>query len=101
MMEINERLARLEADEKNIFHQLSEIKDEVKDIRRLTNAVEKIAVKTESIDSKVDDMGARISAVEKEPAENFSHYKRLIAGAVISAAISSIVVAILALIMQI
>ena len=99
-MEIHERLAKLEADEKNIFHQLSEIKDEVKDIRRLTNAVEKIAVKTESIDSKVDDMGARISAVESQPVKDFAHYKRLAVGAVISTAISSIVVAVLAVIMR-
>ncbi|MBQ8338220.1 MAG: hypothetical protein IJY33_03665 [Oscillospiraceae bacterium] len=98
-MELHERVAKLEADEKNIFHQLTEIKDEVKDIRRLTNAVEKIAVKTESIDSKVDEMGLRISAVERDPSDSFKHYKRLIAGAVISAAVSSIIVAILALIM--
>ncbi len=100
-MELHERVAKLEADEKNIFHQLTEIKDEVKDIRRLTNAVEKIAVKTESIDSKVDEMGTRISAVEREPSDSFNHYKRLIAGAVISAAVSSLVVAILALVMRV
>ncbi len=99
-MEIHERVARLEADEKNIFHQLSEIKDEVKDIRRLTNAVEKIAVKTESIDIKVDEMGSRISAVEQEPAQNFRHYKKLMAGSVITALTSAITAAILALIMR-
>jgi len=74
-VEVHERLAKLEADEKNIFHQLTEIKEEVKDIRRLTLAVEKIAVKTESIDSKVDEMGTRISAVEREPTDDFKHYK--------------------------
>ena len=99
-MEIHERVARLEADEKNIFHQLSEIKDEVKDIRRLTAAVEKIAVKTESIDTKVDEMGSRISAVEKEPAQSFVHYKRLMTGSVITAVISAICAAILALIIK-
>lgn len=99
-MELHERVARLEADEKTIFHQLTEIKDEVKDIRRLTAAVEKIAIKTESIDSKVDDMGARISAVEKEPAQNFLHYKRLASGSIITAVISAVCAAILALIMK-
>ena len=99
-MELHERVAKLEADEKNIFHQLTEIKDEVKDIRRLTNAVEKIAVKTESIDSKVDDMGARISAGEREPSDSFRHYKRLSAGAVISAAVSSLIVASVALVIK-
>ena len=99
-VEVHERLAKLEADEKNIFHQLTEIKEEVKDIRRLTLAVEKIAVKTESIDSKVDEMGTRISAVEREPTDDFKHYKRLVAGAVISAVLSSVVVAVLSLIMN-
>ena len=99
-MELHERVARLEADEKTIFHQLTEIKDEVKDIRRLTAAVEKIAVKTESIDGKVDDMGARISAVEKEPAQNFLHYKRLAFGGIITAVISTVCAAVLALIMK-
>lgn len=99
-MDAYERIAKLEADEKNIFHQLTEIKQEVKDIRRLTLAVEKIAVKTESIDGKVDEMGARISAVEKAPADDFKHYKRLVAGAVISAVLSSVVVALLALIIN-
>lgn len=99
-MELHERVARLEADEKTIFHQLTEIKDEVKDIRRLTAAVEKIATKTESIDSKVDDMGTRISAVENEPVQNFSHYKRLAFGCVITAIITAVCSAILALIMK-
>lgn len=99
-MELHERVARLEADEKTIFHQLTEIKDEVKDIRRLTAAVEKIAVKTESIDEKVDDMGSRISAVENEPAQNFAHYKRLAFGNIITAVISAVCAAILALIMK-
>lgn len=99
-MEIHERLAKLEADDRNIFHQLSEIKEEVKDIRRLTHAVEQIAVKTESIDSKVDDMGRRLLVVEREPAESFSHYKKLIIGAIITATLSTVLANILSLVMK-
>ena len=99
-MEIHERLAKLEADDKNIFHQLSEIKEEVKDIRRLTLAVEQIAVKTESIYSKVDDMGNRLLVVEREPAESFMHYKKLVVGAVITAAVSSVLANIFSLILK-
>lgn len=99
-MDINERVARLEADEKNIFHQLTEIKDEVKDIRRLTNAVEKIAVKTESIDSKVDDMGEKIFVLENKPAADFVHYKRLIIGAAATALVSTVAVALFSLIIK-
>lgn len=99
-MEIHERLAKLEADDKNIFHQLSEIKEEVKDIRRLTLAVEQIAMKTDSIDSKVDNMGSRLLVVEREPAESFLHYKKLIVGAIITTALSSVLVNILSLILK-
>ncbi len=99
-MELSERIAKLEADDKNIFHQLSEIKDEVKDIRRLTAAVEKIALKTESIDSKVDDMGSRLLAVESEPTESFKHYKRLVLGNILTATVSAACAAILALIIK-
>jgi len=45
-------------------------------------------------------MGTRISAVEREPTDDFKHYKRLVAGAVISAVLSSVVVAVLSLIMN-
>lgn len=100
-MEIHERLAKLEADDKNIFHQLSEIKEEVKDIRRLTTAVEQIAVKTESIDNKVDSMGTRLSLVEREPGEDFRHYKRLILGAILTSTVSTVALAVLSLIMKI
>ena len=99
-MEIHERLAKLEADDKNIFHQLSEIKEEVKDIRRLTVAVEQIAIKTESIYSKVDDMGSRLLVVEREPAESFMHFKKLIVGAVITATVSSVLANILSVIIK-
>lgn len=100
-MEIHERLAKLEADDRNIFHQLSEIKEEVKDIRRLTTAVEQIAVKTESIDNKVDSMGTRLSQVEREPGEDFRHYKRLILGAILTSTVSTVALAVLSLIMKV
>ena len=99
-MEIHERLAKLEADDKNIFPQLSEIKEEVKDIRRLTLAVEKIAVKTESIDSKVDNMGSRLHAVESEPAESFLHFKKLIIGAILTTTLTTLLASILSFVLR-
>ena len=50
---INERISTLEANERNIFHQLDEIKNDVRDIRRLTAAVEKVALQTENTSKKV------------------------------------------------
>ena len=75
---IAERLAICEANDSNIFHQLTEIKTEVKDIRRLTSAVEKIAVQTKTTAEKVDDIGRRLDTVERMPAEDHRHYRRVL-----------------------
>ena len=72
-----ERLAICEANDSNIFHQLTEIKSEVKDIRRLTSAVEKIAVQTKNTAEKIDNIDRRLDTVERMPADNMRHYKRV------------------------
>lgn len=97
---IVERIAKLEANDVNIFHQLSEIKTEVKDIRRLTTAVEKIAVQTENITHKVDGIDARLDNVEKQSVEEYKHYKRVIVSCVITGIIGTIIGAIFALIIN-
>ncbi len=97
---ISERIVKLEADGKNIFHQLDEIKIEVRDIRRLCAAVEKIAVKTESTAQKVNDISERLENVEKAPAEEFKHYKRIIYGCIITGTIGIILGALLAMILK-
>ena len=54
MSSIDERLSTLEANDKTLFHQIDELKEDIRDIRRLTVAVEKIAGKVDNIDLKVD-----------------------------------------------
>ena len=66
-----QRVAALEADKKTIFRQLAEVKEDIKDIRRLTAAVERIAVKTEIIGEKVDGIDRRLGSVESAPAEDY------------------------------
>ena len=56
MSNIDERLSTLEADDKTLFHQIDELKEEVRDIRRLTIAIEKIAGKVDNIGLKVDNV---------------------------------------------
>lgn len=97
---ISERVAKLEADGKNIFHQLTEIKEDVRDIRRLTAAVEKIAVKTENTARKVDDISERLESVEKTPAEDLKYYRRTAAGCLITGVIGIILGAVFALILK-
>ena len=96
-MDTNERVAKLEANEGTIFHQLTEIKNEVKDIRRLTNAVEKMATKMESIDTKVDSMDKRLNSVVNTPAEEFRYYKRTIISCILTGILSAGLGALIAL----
>lgn len=97
-MELHERMARAEADIKNLFHQTKELKNEVNDIHKLTTSVELIAKQTVDINKKVDGIDKRLDTVEKAPAEDLKHYKRAIISCIITGVISLILGAIGALI---
>ena len=86
---ITERLAICEANDSNIFHQLTEIKTEVKDIRRLTTAVEKIAVQTKNTAEKIDGIDRRLDTVERMPTENMRHYKRVLFDCLLTGAVGA------------
>ena len=94
------RISTLEANERNIFHQLDEIKGDVRDIRRLTAAVEKVAMQTENTAKKVDSIDKRLAFVEQTPAEDMRYYKRLIIGCITTGIIGAILGAAAALILK-
>lgn len=95
-----ERLATCESNDKNIFHQLDEIKKEMKDTRQLTIAVKELAVSAKATAEKVDDISDRLNTVEHAPAEEFKHYKRVIAGCIITGIIGIILGAVMTLIIK-
>lgn len=98
--EIEVKVATLEANQKTIFHNMDEMKEEIRDIRRLTVAVEKIATKTDDIAEKVHGIDARLDTVERAPGKAFTHYKQVIAGSVITGVIGIIIGALFALIIK-
>ncbi len=100
MQELIERVAKLEAQDKSIFHQLDEIKEDVKDIRRLTSAVEKIAEQTKNTSERVAGINNRLDVLERAPTEDYKHYKRLIIGGILTGTIGIILGAILALVIK-
>lgn len=95
-----ERIAALEQNDKTIFHQLDELKEDVNNIHKLTTAVEVIAVRTTSIDKKVDGIDKRMDAVEKAPVDDYKHYKRLIIGCIVTGVLSALIVAAMAVILK-
>lgn len=105
MENVNERLARLEANEKTIFHQLSETEKEIKVLQQLTVAVERLAngqanitEKLDSLDNRFQKVEENLSGLEKQPAEDFKYYKRLIFGTLLTSSMATLATAILSLV---
>ena len=99
-MDLNERVASLEAQEKNVFHQLDEIKEDVKDIRRLTVAVEKIAEQTNTTAEQVHGINSRLDTLEHAPVADARHYKRIVISSIITGIVGVLLGAVLSLILK-
>ena len=97
---ILERLATCESNDKNIFHQLDEVKKEMKATRQLTIAVKELAVNTKATAEKVDEISDRLSTVEHAPAEDMKYYKRIVIGFVVTGVIGIILGDVMTLIMK-
>lgn len=84
MVTNEERIAVLEANDKNIFHQLEEHKLAIDNIQRLIISVEKIADKTNNISDKVDQIDDRLNLVEQQPLKKVQKVKEIILTAILS-----------------
>lgn len=94
------RLGVIEANEKNIFHQLDEIKAENKAIRELAQSVGIIAAKTNQTASEVAKIGARLDEIEAVPTRNAITVKNAIISAAASAIVGGLLGAIMTLIIK-
>ena len=95
-----ERLTVLETNDKNIFHQLDEIKAEQKEQGRLVVAVEKLANKTDTIAEKVDKIDGKLETIEAEPGRQYNRVKDIVITAIITTIVGAIVGSVLTLIMK-
>lgn len=99
-MTTEERLTALEINDKNIFHQLDEIKAEQKEQGRLVVAVEKLANKTDTIAEKVDRIDSKIETIEAEPGKHYNRVKDIVLTAIITGVIGALLGAIMAAILK-
>lgn len=99
-MTSEERIAILEANDRNIFHQLDETKQDIRVLRELTRAVQKIADKTDNTAALLGSVDKRLAKIEKTPTDNFNYYKRTVASAVITGIIGIVLGAFFALILR-
>ncbi len=99
-MTTEERIAVLETNDRNIFHQLSETKQDIRVLLELTKAVQKIADKTDNTASLLEKVDKRLAKIERAPAVSFNQYKQTAISAVISGVIGIILGAISALVLR-
>jgi len=69
--EHKEFASRIDAENDRQNHRLEKLEDSVAEIQRLTIAVEKMAISTESMAKEIQRQGERLDAIEKEPADNW------------------------------
>lgn len=98
--EIVERVKELEVKYDNIDRSIGEIKTDVSDLKRLTTAVEVIALKTTAVNEKVDKIDTRLDKIETEPREDFRQLKRTIISCACTTVIGALIGAVLALIIK-
>ena len=98
--EITERLKELEVKYNNMDKSIGEIKSDVSDLKRLTTAVEVIALKTTAVNDKVDKIDTRLDKIEAEPKEDFRQLKRTIINCACTTVIGALLGAVLALIIK-
>ena len=107
MSSIDERLSTLEADDKTLFHQIDELKEDVRDIRRLTIAIEKIAgkvdnigLKVDNVDNKVNGIDERLQTVEHVPVTNWNKLKQAIISSIVSVVVGGLLGSLIALVIK-
>lgn len=82
---------RIDAENERQNKRLSSLEETVKEIQRLTIAVERMAVSMEAMTKEIASQGQRLDAIEKEPADKWKNAVWLVVSALIAAAIGALV----------
>lgn len=83
----NEFAKRVEEENARQNHRLTQLETDVKDNRKLTTSVEILAKSVERIAKEQEQISARLTRIEEEPAENWKKAVWLVVTALISAAV--------------
>ena len=88
---INERIAILEANKNNIYEQLKELKNDIKDLQKVTNEALRNVQKTEDLNQKKFSINNKLDDIEQTSGKDYHYYKRLIIGALITGFMSAVI----------
>ncbi len=81
---------RIDAENERQNKRLSSLEETVKEIQRLTIAVERMAVSMEAMTKEIASQGQRLDAIEKEPADKWKNAVWIVVSALIAAAIGAL-----------
>lgn len=82
---------RVDAENQMQNQRIDKLEETVKEIQRLTIAVERMAVSMEAMTKEIASQGQRLDAIEKEPADKWKNAVWVVVSALIAAAIGALV----------
>lgn len=85
---------------KSLKHRMAKCEEQQTTLSRLASSVDVLAVNMQHMAEEQKKQGEHIEKLEKEPAEDFKHYKRLVVGCVITTVLGAVMGAALALIIM-
>lgn len=84
---------------KSLKHRMTKCEEQQGILNKMVNSMDKLALKMDYMAEEQKKQGEHIEKLEKEPAEDFKHYKRLAIGCVITTVVGAILGAVLATIL--
>jgi septal ring factor EnvC (AmiA/AmiB activator) len=81
---------RVDAENQMQNKRIDKLEETVKEIQRLTVAVERMAVSMEAMTKEIASQGQRLDAIEKEPADKWKNAVWIVVSALIAAAIGAL-----------
>lgn len=98
-MNNDERIAVLEANDRNIFHQIDEMKEEIKVLRELATALQQLADRTENNTALLRAVDSRLANIEQRPVADMQQIRKTAITAIVSGAIGAIMSAVAGLLL--
>lgn len=82
---------RVDAENQMQNQRIDKLEETVKEIQRLTIAVERMAVSMEAMTKEIASQGQRLDTIEKEPADKWKNAVWIVVSALIAAAVGALV----------
>ena len=97
--EIAVRFEDHEHEIKSLKHRVDRCEEQNKTLNKLVSSVDVLAVNMKHMADEQKSQREHIEKLEKEPAEEFKHYKRLIIGCILTTIVGAVIGAVLATIL--